>query len=203
MKGIFLLTGMRAAVKTIHYLLAGLLMLSLTGCERLEKDMLAAPDDDQLQRYGLDSVKLGDKRTEAAQHLQALLKQPLQCKSGKTGLGDQRKAYITETCTATPVNGQVGTLWDEKLTALSATFVENQLCQLSIQLQTSGDYTALYDKHGKKILNLFGKPDETSAQRVQWLRQGDEAIVKDKGEGKVSLEISNKQVMQALHHKSN
>ncbi len=200
MKGIFLLTGMRAAVKTTHYLLTALLIMGLAGCERLEKDMLAAPDDDQLQRYGLDSVKLGDKRAEAGKQLQTLLKQPLQCKSGKAGLGDQRKAYITETCTAKAVDGQVGTLWDEKLTALSATFVENQLCQLTIQLQTSGDYTALYDKHGKKILNLFGKPDETSTQQVQWLRQGDEVIVQDKGKGNVTVEIRNKKVMQALHH---
>ena len=188
-------------MKTTHYLLTALLVLGLAGCERIEKDLLAAPDDDQLQRYGLDSVKLGDKRAQAGEHLQALLKQPLQCKSGKSGLGEQRKAFVTETCTATAVDGQVGTLWDEKLTALSAIFVENQLCQLSIQLQTSGDYTALYDKHGKKILNLFGKPDETTTQQVQWLRQGDEVIVQDKGEGKVVVEIRNKKVMQALHHK--
>jgi len=35
---------------------------------------------------------------------------------------------------------------------------------------------------------------------VQWLRQGDEVIVQDKGKGNVTVEIRNKKVMQALHH---
>jgi hypothetical protein len=34
-----------------------------------------------------------------------------------------------------------------------------------------------------------------------WQREGDEAIVKDLGNGKIGVEIRNKQVMQALHHK--
>lgn len=187
-------------MKTIHYLLTALLVMGLTGCDRLEQDKLAAPDDDQLQRYGLDNVKLGDKRADAGKQLETLLKQPLQCKTTKAGLGDQRKAYIVETCTAKAVDGQVGALWDEKLTALSAIFVENQLCQLTIQLQTSGDYHALYDKYGKKILNLFGKPDKTTTQHVQWLRHGDEVLVQNKGQGSVVVEIRNQKVMQALHH---
>lgn len=188
-------------MKTTNYILAALMLWGLAGCERLEKDMLAAPNDDQLDRYGLDTVKLGDKRAVAGTQLQTLLDQPMQCKTSKTGVGETRKAFALEECIAVSTNGQVGKLWDEKLTALSATFIENQLCELRLQLQTSGDYTVLYDKHGKKILNLFGKPDETSSKSVQWQREGDEVTVQDLGEGSVSVAIRNKKVMQALHHK--
>lgn len=189
-------------MKTTNYLLAASILLFIVGgCGRVEKDMLTAPDDDQLDRYGLDAVKLGDKRADAGKQLDALLSKPMQCKPGKTGLGDKRKAYITEDCTAVPVDGLVGKLWDEKLTRFSATFVENQLCHLKLELQTSADYEALYDKHGKKIINLFGKPDETGMQSVKWQRQGDEVTVQDLGDGKVAVDISNKKVMQALHHK--
>lgn len=192
---------MRATVKTTNYLLAALLLLGLAGCDRLEKDILSAPDDDQLDRYGLDDVKLGDKRAEAGKQLEALLAKPLQCKTGKTGLGDNRKAYALEECKAVAVNGQVGKLWDEKVTFMEAVFVENQLCSLQMQLQTNGDYEALYDAHGKKILNLFGKPDETSSKEVKWQREGDETLLKDLGNGKIAIDIRNKKVMQALHHK--
>lgn len=188
-------------MKLTNYCLTALLLFAVAGCDRLEKDMLSAPDDATLDRYGLDDVKLGDQRAQATQHLQALLDKPLQCKTGKTGVGEKRKAYALEECNAVPVNGEVGKLWDEKLSFLKAVFVENQLCSLEMQLKTSGDYEALYDTHGKKILNLFGKPDETSAKGVTWQREGDEAILKDLGNGKVSVEIRNKRVMQALHHK--
>lgn len=184
----------------MSYIFAAVLLLMAAGCGRVEKDMLSAPDDDQLGRYGLDTVKLGDQRAEAGKQLEALLDQPLHCTHGITGLGDNRKAYTTETCVATPLNGQAGKLWDEKVTALSAFFVENQLCKLSVQLQTSGDYNALYDKHGKHILNLFGKPDEAGDKNVLWQRHGDQTTMQDMGDGKVSVDISNTRVMQALHH---
>jgi hypothetical protein len=192
---------MRATVKLTNYCLSALLLFAVAGCDRLEKDMLSAPDDATLDRYGLDNVKLGDKRAEAGKQLQALLDKPMQCKPGKTGLGDKRKAYLFEECSAAPANGEVGKLWDEKLSFFKAVFVEDQLCSLELQLKTSGDYEALYDAHGKKILSLFGKPDETNAKGVTWQREGDEAILKDLGEGKVGVEIRNKKVMQALHHK--
>lgn len=187
-------------MKTTNYFLAALLMFTVAGCDRLEKDMLSAPDDSQLDRYGLDDVKLGDNRVEAGKKLEALLGKPLVCKQGKTGLGDNRRAYVMEECSGVASNGEVGKLWDEKLTFFKATFVENQLCSLDVQLQTSGNNEALYDKHGKKILNLFGKPDETEGKKVLWQREDDETVLKDLGNGKVSLEIRNKKVMQALHH---
>lgn len=189
-------------MKTIIAILVGYLLLGLAGCDRLERDKLAAPDDSQLGRYGLDSIKLGDKRAEVSKQLQALLDQPLRCKSGTSGLGKQRKAFVTEQCDAVPANGKVGKVWDETATQLSAFFVENQLCSLRFQLKTSGDYTALYDKHGQKILNLFGKPDEVSTEEILWQREGDEVTLKALGDGKVAVEIRNKKVMQALHHKS-
>lgn len=192
---------MRATVKITNYCFSALLLLTVAGCDRLEKDMLSAPDDATIDRYGLDAVKLGDKRVEAGAQLQALLDKPMQCTPGKTGLGDKRKAYALEECSATPVNGEVGKLWDEKLSFFKAVFVENQLCSLELQLKTSGDYEKLYDAHGKKILNLFGKPDEVTAKEVVWQREGDEATLKDLGNGRVNLEIRNKKVMQALHHK--
>lgn len=188
-------------MKLTHYCCSALLLFAVAGCDRLEQDMLSAPDDASLDRYGLDTVKLGDKRAEAGKQLETLLDKPMQCKPGKTGLGDKRKAYILEECSAVPVAGEVGKLWGEKLSFFKAVFVENQLCSLELQLKTSGDYTALYDAHGKKILNLFGKPDEATAKGVTWQREGDEAIVKDLGDGKISVEIRNKKVMQALHHK--
>jgi hypothetical protein len=163
--------------------------------------MLSAPDDTTLERYGLDTLKLGDKRAIASKAFDTLLVKPLQCKTGKTGLGDKRKAYLLEECNAVPVAGEVGELWGEKLSFLKAVYVEDQLCSIELQLKTSGDYTALYDAHGKKILNLFGKPDEATSKEVMWQREGDEAIVKDLGNGKIGVEIRNKQVMQALHHK--
>lgn len=188
-------------MKTTNYLIAALMMLVMAGCDRLERDIASAPDDSQLGRYGLDDVKLGDKRADAGKQLEALLSQPLQCKTGKTGLGDKRKAYAMEECKAASAHGQVGTLWDEKVTWLEAVFVENQLCSLQVQLQTDGDYEALYDAHGKKILSLFGKPDETATNAVTWQREGDETVMKDLGNGKIALDIRNKKVMQALHHK--
>lgn len=188
-------------MKLTNYCLTALLLFAVAGCDRLEQDMLSAPDDASLNRYGLDTVKLGDSQTDAAKQLQALLDKPWQCKTGKTGVGDKRKAYIMEECNAVPVNGEVGKLWDEKLGFLKAVFVENQLCSLELQLKTSGDQEALYAAHGKKILNLFGKPDEMDTKKVRWQRETDEAILKDLGNGKVGLEIRNKQVMQALHHK--
>lgn len=192
---------MRATVKTTNHVFAALLMFAVAGCDRLEQDMLAAPDDSQLDRYGLDAVKLGDKRADAGKQLESLLNKPLQCKPGKTGLGDQRKAYQMEECQAVPVNGLVGKLWDQKITELQAVFVENQLCGLTLQLQTSGSYETLYDAHGKKILSLFGKPDDVGTKEVKWQREGDETVMRDLGDGKISIDISNKKVMQALHHK--
>ncbi len=188
-------------MKTTTYLMAALMVLVMAGCDRLERDISSAPDDSQLGRYGLDEVKLGDARAEAGKQLEALVNQPLQCKTGKTGLGDKRKAYVMEECKAVPVKGQVGTLWGEKLTWLEAVFVENQLCSLQVQLQTDGDYEALYDAHGKQILSLFGKPDKTAVNAVTWLRDGDETVMKDLGKGRIALDIRNKKVMQALHHK--
>ena len=188
-------------MKIIHYCLSALLLFAVAGCDRLEQDMLSAPDDTSIDRYGLDTVKLGEKRPEAVKQLQALLDKPMQCKPGKTGLGDKRKAYRLEECSATPANGSVGKLWGENLSFFKAVFVEDQLCSLELQLNTTGDYEALYDVHGKKILNLFGKPDEAKATGVLWQRESDEATLKDLGDGKVRLEIRNKQVMQALHHK--
>jgi hypothetical protein len=181
-------------------LLAAGLLFTASGCRQVEKDVLSAQDDDQFERYGLDTVKLGGQRAEAGKQLEALLNQPLQCKRGTATLGDKHKAYATETCVAVPVNGQAGQLWDENVTALSAVFVENQLCKLSIQLQTSGDYQALSDKHGMKILNLFGKPDELVDRKVVWQRHGDQTTMQDMGNGKVSVDISNARVMQVLHH---
>jgi hypothetical protein len=191
---------MRATVKIIHYCLSALLLFAVAGCDRLEQDMLSAPDDTSIDRYGLDTVKLGDKRPAAGEQLQALLDQPMQCKPGKTGLGDKRKAYVMEECNALPIDGSVGKLWDEKLSFLKAVYVEDQLCSLELQLKTSGDYEALYNAHGKKIINLLGKPDEVTAKGIRWQRETDEAILKDLGDGKVRLEFRNKQVMQALHH---
>lgn len=188
-------------MKITTYLMAALLMLVMAGCDRLERDISSAPDNAQLGRYGLDDVKLGDTREDAGKQLAALLSQPWQCKTGKTGLGDKRKAYLMEECKAVPVNGRVGTLWDEKVTWLEAVFVENQLCSLQVQLQTDGDYEALYDAHGKQMLSLFGKPDKTAANAVTWLHAGDETVMKDLGKGKIALDIRNKKVMQALHHK--
>lgn len=188
-------------MKITNYCLSALLLFAVAGCDRLEKDVLSAPDDATLDRYGLDDVKLGDKRAEAGKQLQALLSKPMQCKPGKTGLGDSRKAYVLEECSAAPVNGEVGKLWDEKLTFFKAIFVENQLCSLELQLKTSGNHEALYDAHGKKILNLFGKPDEATSKEVTWQREGDEATLKDLGDGRINVEIRNKKVMQALHHK--
>jgi hypothetical protein len=187
-------------VKTKLYILAAWLLLVVTGCGQVEKDMLAAPNGDSFDRYGLDTVKLGDKRAEVGKQLQALLAQPLQCNAGKNGMGDTHKAYATEACAGVAVNGQVGTLWGEKITQLSAVFVENQLCSLTVQLQTSGDYEALYDKHGQKIINLFGKPDEIGTKAVWWQRSGDEVRLQDLGKGAVSVDIRNKAVMSALHH---
>lgn len=188
-------------MKIMNYCLSALLLFTVAGCDRLEKDMMAAPDDSMLDRYGLEDVKLGDKKSAVAQELQAMLANPMQCTTGKTGLGDKRKAYAMEECEGIAANGEVGALWDEKLTFFKATFVEDQLCSLEMQLKTSGDYEALYDAHGKKILNLFGKPDEASTSKVSWYRQGDEAVLKDLGDGKINIEIRNKKVMQALHHK--
>jgi hypothetical protein len=188
-------------VKIIHYCLSALLLFAVAGCDRLEQDMLSAPDDATLDRYGFETVKLGDKRVEAVKSLETLLRVPLECKLGKTGLGDKRKAYLLEECKVTPVNGEVGKLWDEKLSFFKAVFVEDQLCSLEVQMKTSGNYEALYDAHGKKIINLFGKPDEIEVKGVVWQRENDEAVLKDLGDGKVSLDIRNKKVMQALHHK--
>lgn len=188
-------------MKLTHYCFSALLLFAVAGCDRLEQDMLSAPDDTTLERYGLDTLKLGDKRADAGKALDALLTKPLQCTTGKTGLGDKRKAYVLEECNALPVAGVVGELWGEKLSFLKAVYVEDQLCSLEMQLKTSGDYATLYDTHGKKILNLFGKPDEANPKGVTWQREDDETIVKDLGNGKISVEIRNKKVMQALHHK--
>lgn len=187
-------------MKLTHYCISALLLFAVAGCDRLEQDMLAAPDDATLDRYGLDTFKLGDKRAEAGKQLDALLDKPMQCTLGKTGLGDSRKAFRLEECVAVPVAGEVGKLWGEKLSFLKAVFVEDQLCSLELQLKTAGNYEALYDAHGKKIINLFGKPDEASVKNVRWQREGDEAVLKDLGAGKVGIDIRNKKVMQALHH---
>lgn len=187
-------------MKIMNYCLSALLVFAVAGCDRLEEDMLSAPDDSMLDRYGLDNVKLGDKRSQATEALQTLLANPMKCTPGKAGLGETRKAFATEECEGIAADGEVGALWDEKVTYLKATFVENRLCSLDIQLKTSGDREALYDAHGKKILSLFGKPDEATTTRVSWYRDGDEAVLKDLGNGKINVEIRNKKVMQALHH---
>ena len=188
-------------MKITHYCLSALLLFAVAGCDRLEQDMLSAPDDTTLDRYGLDTLKLGDKRAEAGKQLDALLDKPMQCTPGKTGLGDKRKAYLLEECSGVPVAGEVGKLWGEKLSFFKAVFVEDQLCSLELQLKTSGDYAALYDAHGKKIINLFGKPDEANTKGLRWQREGDDAVLKDLGGGNISFEIRNKKVVQALHHK--
>lgn len=187
-------------MKKTTFLLATLLLSAITGCDRLEKDMLAAPTDDQLDRYGLEDVKLGDKRADAAPKLEALLDQPWQCQSGKTGLGDKRRAYMTEECTAVVNNSKAGRLWDENLTFLKAVFVENQLCSLQLQWQTDGDYEALYDKHGNTVFSLFGQPDDKNTRQVEWQREDDQAFLRNLGNGKLALDIRNKTVMQAMHH---
>lgn len=191
---------MRAVVKLANYCLTAFLLVTAAGCDRLERDMANAPDDSSIERYGLENTKLGDSRSNVTQQLQTLLTQPLQCTTGKTGLGEQRKAFALEECTAVPTNGVVGKLWDEPLSFLKATFIEDQLVGLELHVKTSGDYQALYEAHGSKILNLFGKPDATSSKQVQWQREGDEALLNDLGEGKIGLEIRNKKVMQGLHH---
>lgn len=193
---------MRAIVKIMKYCLSAFLAFALVGCDRLEQDMLAAPDDAELDRYGLSDVKLGDQRTEAVEALEGLLTTQLQCKQQPAGLGQKRKAYILEECQAIPQSGEVGKLWGESLTILNATFIENQLCNLEFQLQTSGDYEALYTAHGKKILNLLGKPDDVSTTAISWTRDTDKAILKNLGNGRVNLLISNQRVMNALHHKN-
>ncbi|MFN3785463.1 MAG: hypothetical protein ACK4RS_01355 [Thiothrix sp.] len=188
-------------MKLANYCLTTFLLVTAAGCDRLERDIANAPDDSGIERYGLENAKLGDSRDKVTQQLQTLLAQPLQCAEGKTGLGEQRKAFVLEECTAVSSNGVVGRLWDEPLSFLKATFIENQLVGLELHVKTSGDYQALYEAHGNKILNLFGKPDETASKQVQWQREGDEALLNDLGGGKVGLEIRNKKVMQGLHHK--
>lgn len=192
----------RLAVKRMNYTMAALLALAVVGCERLERDVATAPDDAAVGRYGLEEVKLGGQRAVVVPQLQAWLQQPLQCKTGQTGLGQQRKAFVLEECQAVAKDGVTGKLWGEKLTALQATFVENQLVKLSLQLQTAGDYQALYEAHGSKVLSALGKPDEATAKQVRWQREHDEAVFKDLGGGKVGLDIYNKTVMQGLHHKN-
>jgi len=181
-------------MKPSKHLLTACLLYTLAACSTTEKAPLASAGEVPSERYGLDTVKLGDSRSAAGKQIEALLIQPLQCHPSSAAT----HSVTVEECNAVPAQGAVGKLWGEQLTAFKATFVENQLCGLQMQLQTSGNKQALYDAHGMHILNLFGKPDETSDQQAMWQRQGDQATMQDLGQGKFSIDIRRAAVMQDL-----
>ena len=111
--------------------------------------------------------------------------------------GATKRIFIFKNCKL-PSNHQKAKFWNETLKKLQLSFLDDKLIRLSLELQTHDGYKTLYNKHGKHILALLGKPIVADLAYVKWAKKNDEAIVEDKGNGLVSILIHNKKVMANL-----
>ena len=175
-----------------------LTFLTLSGCDRVSKDLAQAPKNNQIGRYGLDHIKLNLPSKIVLNKLNSTLKTTLACKQKKVALGKIKRNFSLKNCEL-PKQSKNHKLWGEKLEALRLDFLDDKLISLDIKLKTSEGYEALYNKHGKHILNLLGKPAVIDLAYVQWKKQDDEATLEDKGQGAVHLLIQNKKAQNALH----
>lgn len=179
-------------------LIISLILLTLSGCDRVSKDLAQAPKNDQIAHYGLDHVKLNLPSKIVLNKLNSTLKTTLACTQKKIALGEMKRNFSLKSCKLYKQNN-TNKLWGEKLEALQLHFLDDKLITLDIKLKTTEDYEALYNKHGKHILSLLGKPIVIDLAYVQWKKQDDEATLEDKGQGIVRLLIQNKKAQSVLH----
>ncbi len=170
----------------------------LASCDKVSKDLAHAPSDQQIKRYGFDHIKLGSPADTTLKRFQNLTGITLQCEEKKKSFGEKiKRVFILKSCHL-PKQHKLAKFWNETLKKFDAIFLDNRLVLLKLELQTKGDYEKLYDKHGKHILSLLGKPRIIDLAYVKWKKHHDEAIIEDKGHGLVSVLIQNKKVMEHL-----
>lgn len=192
-------------------------LMSLTGCmedfdETTRQQLLSAKsmNMDADSRYGLEKIKLGDSRDSVMEELEKVFGKALKCDELKTGLGAVRRAFSLEKCDLmlveedgdmkVPVQ-QSDQLWNEKVQRIRTAFLDNKLILLELQFDSKGiSQKELAEKHGKKGLELFGKPESIEDKSFVWVHQDDRVTLALLENSKICLHISNDKVLQGLHH---
>lgn len=174
-----------------------LVLLALSGCDKVSKDLAQAPNNNQIGRYGLDHIKLGLSSEVVLKKLNSLIKTELVCKQKNIALDKIKRNFILKDCEL-PKQDKPIKFWNEKLKTCKLRFLDNKLINLTFDLKTSGDYKSLYNKHGKRVLNALGKPAVIDLAYVRWQKQNDEATLEDKGHGIAHFVIQNKKIEDYL-----
>lgn len=165
----------------------------------ISADIAQAPNKQKVApRYGLEHIKLGSPAESAIKHIDLLIKTELSCNDKKIALGKVKRNFTLKTCKLPKKHSKV-MLWDEVLQKLNVSFLDNKLFSLSAVVKTSGDYEALYNKHGKHILKLFGRPSIIDLDYVSWQKQNDKVILENMKNGIAKLQILNKTLHDSLN----
>jgi hypothetical protein len=189
--------------KTVQWLTIVLLtLLGLTACGDLERDLQKAPDDHEINRYGLDNITLGAQSNTLLPQLETQLKHRFECVHHSVALNQIKRKFMVQNCQLKTDN-QTITWWGESIEALRLEFVEQQLVKINLTLSIHQHYEKLYSKHAKRLFSQLGKPDEISLDKIVWETKGDRAILREIEKGKLHLLIQNKQFSDKLIHTQN
>ena len=161
-------------------------------------DQTQTPSKQPNTRYGIEHVKLGFPTESSIKYINSLTKTELSCSEKKIALGKMKRNFTYKTCKLPKKHSDV-ILWDEALQKVNLDFLDNKLINLSLEFKTSKDYQALYDKHGKRILNLLGEPKTIDLGHISWERREDKAVVEEKKKGHIHLHIFNKLLQKHLN----
>ena len=173
-------------------------IILLFGYNNISADTTQAPNKQTTVRYGLEHIKLGSPAEPSIKYINLLIKSKLSCNDKKIALGKVKRNFTLKTCKLPKKHSKI-MLWDEALQKLTVSFLDNKLFALSVTVKTSGDYEALYNKHGKHILKLFGTPSIIDLDYISWQKQNDKVILEDKKNGIAKLQILNKTLHDYLY----
>ena len=182
---------------TMNKLLLLLLPVGIlvSGCHQVSTDLAQAPSNQQISRYGLEHIKLGFPADASIKKINALINTALVCSEKKVAMGKIKRNFTQKTCQL-PNDAVSIMLWDETLQKLRVSFLDNKLISLLLEFKVSEDNKAVYDKHGKHVLKLLGRPTNIGLTSIHWEKDDDEAILEDKKNGVITLQVINKTV----HH---
>lgn len=176
--------------------------LGLSACGDFEKDIKNAPGDQQINRYGLDQLKLGAKSSALLPQLEKQLQHRFTCTQHSVALNQIKRKFMVQDCQLA-LDKQTAQWWGESIERLQLGFVEQQLVTINLSLAINQDYEKLYSTHAKRLFVQLGKPDTISLEKVIWEANGDRAILREVAKGKLHLLIQNKQLSDKLIHTQN
>jgi hypothetical protein len=181
-----------------QWLIVSLLVtLGTTACGDFEQDLQNAPNDHQINRYGLDILQLGSKSSTLLPQLEARLKHRFTCNHHSVALNQIKRKFTVQDCNLN-IDDKPAKWWGETIESLQLQFVEQQLVKIELTLSINQQYEKLYSKHAKRLFGQLGKPDQISLEKVVWEDKGDRAILREIEKGKLHLLVQNKQLSDKL-----